>query len=56
MVRVPRGEVWLGQWVWDDATKTASRNPSGGYLTSPQKKEFGGKCFFTKLSDRILAG
>lgn len=49
-------KVWLGQWVWDDATKTASRKPSGGYLTSPQKKEFGGKCFLTKLSDRILAG
>lgn len=49
-------EVWIGQWVWDDATKTASRKPAGGYFTSPQKEEFGGKCFLTELSDKILDG
>ncbi|HVM53049.1 MAG TPA: ABC transporter substrate-binding protein [Acidimicrobiales bacterium] len=48
--------VWIGQWVWDDVTKTASRTPAGGYFTSPQKEEFGGQCFLTKLSDEILAG
>ncbi len=49
-------EVWVGQWVWDDTTKTASRTPAGGYFTSPQKEEFGGRCFLTKLSDEILDG
>jgi ABC-type branched-subunit amino acid transport system substrate-binding protein len=47
--------VWIGQWHWDPATKTASRKPSGGYFTSPQKEAFGGQCFLTKLSDKILA-
>lgn len=49
-------EVWIGPWEYDDATKTASRKPVGGYFTSPQKEEFGGKCFLTALSDEILAG
>lgn len=48
--------VWIGQWRWDEATQTASRKPAGGYFTSPQKEEFGGKCFLTELSDKILDG
>lgn len=47
--------VWAGQWHYDAATKTASRKPTGGYFTSPQKQKSGGKCFLTKLSDKILA-
>ncbi len=47
--------VWIGQWTYDEATKTASRKPRGGYFTSPQKDKFGGKCFLTKLSDEIVA-
>jgi len=46
--------VWIGPWEYDEATQTASRKPAGGYFTSPQKEEFGGKCFLTKLSDEIL--
>ena len=46
--------VWIGPWEWDAETQTASRKPKGGYFTSPQKEEFGGKCFLTKLSDKIL--
>ncbi|HEX4866178.1 MAG TPA: ABC transporter substrate-binding protein [Acidimicrobiales bacterium] len=47
-------EVWIGPWEYDEATQTASRKPVGGYFTSPQKEEFGGKCFLTALSDKIL--
>lgn len=47
-------EVWIGPWEYDEATKTASRTPVGGYFTSPQKEEFGGTCFLTALSDEIL--
>jgi branched-chain amino acid transport system substrate-binding protein len=47
-------EVWIGPWEYDEATKIASRKPVGGYFTSPQKEDFGGKCFLTKLSDEIL--
>lgn len=48
--------VWVGQWEWDPASGTASREPMGGYFTSPQKEEFGGQCFLTKLSDEIVGG
>ncbi|MFP5579799.1 MAG: ABC transporter substrate-binding protein [Acidimicrobiia bacterium] len=47
-------EVWIGPWEYDEATKIASRKPVGGYFTSPQKEDFGGKCFLTALSDEIL--
>jgi len=47
-------EVWIGPWEYDEATQTASRKPAGGYFTSPQKEDFGGRCFLTKLSDEIL--
>jgi ABC-type branched-subunit amino acid transport system substrate-binding protein len=47
-------EVWIGPWEYDETTKIASRKPAGGYFTSPQKEDFGGKCFLTKLSDEIL--
>lgn len=49
-------QVWIGPWHYDDSTKIASRRPSGGYFTSPQKEDFGGECFLTKLSDEILDG
>lgn len=47
-------EVWIGQWEWDEAAGKATRTPATGYFTSPQKEEFGGTCFLTKLSDEIL--
>jgi len=47
-------EVWIGPWEYDEATSTASRKPAGGYFTSPQKEDFGGRCFLTMLSDEIL--
>jgi branched-chain amino acid transport system substrate-binding protein len=46
--------VWIGQWEWDTETQTASREPQGGYFTSPQKDDFGGTCFLTILSDEII--
>lgn len=48
--------VWLAPWRWDDKKKEAVRTPATGYFTSPQKAQFGGKCFLTKISDRILSG
>ncbi len=47
-------EVWIGPWTYDTETATASREPVGGYFTSPQKEEFGGDCFLTELADEIL--
>lgn len=47
-------EVWIGPWEYDEATGIASRTPAGGYFTSPQKEDFGGRCFLTMLSDEIL--
>lgn len=47
-------EVWIGPWTYDPETSTASREPVGGYFTSPQKEAFGGACFLTELADELV--
>jgi ABC-type branched-subunit amino acid transport system substrate-binding protein len=46
--------VWIAQWKWDPAKREATRTPASGYFTSPVKDKYGGKCFLTILSDRIV--
>lgn len=46
--------VWIAPWEWDDAAGKATRRPATGYFTSPQKEDFGGRCFLTAISDDIL--
>ena len=48
--------VWIGQWKWDAAKQEATRTPQTGYFTSPYKKDYGGDCFLTKLSDQVVGG
>ena len=43
--------VWVGRWKWDAAKRLATRQPETGFISSPQKDLFGGKCFLTKISD-----
>ena len=45
--------VWIAPWEWDDAAGKATRRPATGYFTSPQKEDFGGRCFLTAISDDI---
>lgn len=47
--------VWIAPWKYDADTQTASRTPATGYFSSPWKKEYGGDCFLTKLSDKVDA-
>jgi ABC-type branched-subunit amino acid transport system substrate-binding protein len=46
--------VWIGQWKWDAAKREATRTPATGYFTTPWKKDYGGDCFLTKLSDKVI--
>jgi ABC-type branched-subunit amino acid transport system substrate-binding protein len=48
--------VWIAQWHWDDAKKEATRTPATDYFNSPDKDKYGGKCFLTMLSDKIVGG
>lgn len=41
--------VWVGRWRWKDGHST--RRPETGYITSPFKDRYGGKCMLTKLAD-----
>lgn len=41
--------VWVGRWHWKDGHST--RRPETGYITSPYKDRYGGKCMLTKLAD-----
>lgn len=46
--------VWIAQWKWDAAKKEAVRTPATDYFNSPDKEKYGGKCFLTLLSDKIV--
>lgn len=48
--------VWIAQWKWDAANKEATRTPATDYFGSPDKDKFGGKCFLTILSNKIIGG
>jgi ABC-type branched-subunit amino acid transport system substrate-binding protein len=48
--------VWVAQWKWDAAKKEAVRTPATNYFGSPDKDKYGGKCFLTLLSNKIVGG
>ena len=46
--------VWVGRWKWDGGNP--SKTPETGYLTSPYRERYGGRCYLTLIAEQLIGG